>query len=165
MEIELKALSMTDALTGLYNRRGFMALAEQQLKQVERSKNGFLLLLADLDHLKEINDHLGHKIGDEAIVEAADVFREAFRKMDIIARMGGDEFAVLAPDAPREYAGVVEKRLHDQLAVHNARANRDFAIYLSAGMAYCDPEQPCSLDELISRADSLMYEQKRAKHL
>ena len=163
VERELKALSMTDTLTGLYNRRGFMTLAEQQLKQVERSENGFLLLFADLDHLKDINDNLGHKIGDEAIAEAAEVFREVFRKMDIIARMGGDEFAVLAPDVPREYSGFVARRLQDQLAVHNGRANRDYAIYLSAGMVYCDPAQPRSLDELLSKADSLMYEQKRAK--
>ena len=164
VERELKAISMTDTLTGLYNRRGFMALAEQQLRQTERSKNGFLLLFADLDHLKEINDNLGHKIGDEAIAEAADVFREVFRKMDIIARMGGDEFAVLAPDAPREYSYIVESRLHDQLAVHNSRAKRDYDISLSAGMVYCDPGRPCSLDELLSRADSLMYEQKRRKY-
>ena len=164
VERELKAISMTDTLTGLYNRRGFMTLAEQQLKQAERSKNGFLLLFADLDHLKEINDNLGHKIGDEAIAEAADLFREVFRKMDIIARMGGDEFAVLAPDAPREYSYIVERRLHDQLAVHNSRAKRDYVISLSAGMVYCDPGRPCSLDELLSRADSLMYEQKRRKY-
>ena len=64
-----------------------------------------------------------------------------------------------------EYAGLVEKRLHDQLALHSARPNRAFILSLSIGMAYCDSEHPCSLDDLLSRADSLMYEQKRTKHL
>jgi diguanylate cyclase (GGDEF)-like protein/PAS domain S-box-containing protein len=159
----IRALSITDQLTGLYNRRGFMALAEQQLRVAERTKNGLLLLYADMDGLKKINDKLGHKSGDEAIVEVANVLREVFRKMDIIARMGGDEFAVLAPEASLEYGDMIKNRLQNQLNIHNSLAGRDYTLSLSIGTVYHDPATPSSLDDLISRADSLMYEQKRRK--
>ena len=164
MEKELKALSITDALTGLYNRRGFIALAEQQFKQTARKKDGLTLVFADLDDLKQINDRFGHTAGDKALVEVAEVFQEVFRKMDIIGRVGGDEFAILAPETSLEYSDTINNRLQDQLAIHNARAGRNYNISVSVGMVYCDPEKPCSLDELMSRADSLMYEQK-AKRL
>ncbi len=84
--------------------------------------------------------------------------------MDIIGRVGGDEFAILAPETSREYSDTINNRLQNQLAVHNTRAGRNYNISVSVGMVYCDPEKPCSLDELMSRADSLMYEQK-AKRL
>jgi len=165
VEAELKALAITDALTGLYNRRGFIALAEQQLKQAARKKSGLTLLFADLDDLKSINDVLGHKVGDEAIIEVAEVFREVFRKMDIIGRIGGDEFAILAIETPPEYAETIENRLQACLDLHNSGVNRTFSISLSIGLAYYDPETPSSLDDLISRADSMMYEEKKKKHL
>ena len=98
MEEEILTLSITDQLTGLYNRRGFLSLAEQQLKLSDRNKSGMLLFFADLDLLKWINDTLGHEEGDKALIEAANVFKETFRTSDIIARLGGDEFAVLAID-------------------------------------------------------------------
>ena len=83
--------------------------------------------------------------------------------MDIIARMGGDEFAVLAPEVSLEYAGMIKHRLQDQLDAHNARPGRGYNLSLSIGMVYHDPSTSISLDELISRADTLMYEQKRRK--
>ncbi len=159
----IRTLAITDQLTGLYNRRGLLTLAEQQLNMAERTGKGLILLFADLDGMKHINDTLGHQTGDEALMEAAQVLQEAFRKVDIIARIGGDEFAVLMPEASREYSAGVEKRLRDRMALHNARAGRSFSISMSIGMAYCDSGQPCSLDELLSRADVLMYEQKNAK--
>ena len=160
MERELKALSITDTLTGLYNRRGFIALAEQQFRQTTRKKKSLTLVFADLDDLKQINDHFGHAAGDKALVEVAEVFQEVFRKMDIIGRVGGDEFAILAPETSREYSDTINKRLQNQFAVHNTRAGRNYNISVSVGMVFCDPEKPCSLDELMSRADSSMYEQK-----
>jgi diguanylate cyclase (GGDEF)-like protein/PAS domain S-box-containing protein len=162
-EERVRTLSITDQLTALYNRRGFMTLAEQQLRVSERTRKGIVLLFADVDDLKQINDNLGHKSGDEAIIEAANVLKEVFRKMDIIARMGGDEFAVLATEASLEFSEMIRNRLQDQLVIHNSRAGRDYDLSLSIGMIYHDPSTPCSLDELISRADSLMYEQKRRK--
>ncbi len=141
-----------------------MTLAEQQIKMAARKGHSLLLLFADLNELELINDTLGHQAGDAAIVEAAQVLGKVFRKMDIIARIGGDEFAVLAPETSTEYSCFVEKRLRDQLAVHNALAGRAYTLSISIGMAYYDPEEPCSLDDMLSRADSRMYEQKRRKN-
>lgn len=163
-EENIRILSITDQLTGIYNRRGFLTLAEQQIKVAERNKEGLLLLFADLDDMKRINDTRGHKKGDEALIEAADIFKEVFRGSDIIARIGGDEFAVLALGASKEYPDVLGQRLQHCIDLHNARGKkRGYEISMSVGMTYHDPEKPCTIDELMSRADDLMYEQKKIK--
>lgn len=95
-EEELYALSFRDELTGLYNRRGFITLARQQLKIASRMNKGMLLLFADFDELKRINDIFGHKAGDRALLGVSDILKGIFRESDIIARIGGDEFVVLA---------------------------------------------------------------------
>jgi two-component system, cell cycle response regulator len=164
MAAEIISLSITDHLTGLYNRRGFMTLADQQIKLVERTKKGSLLLLfADLDKMKSINDSLGHKKGDKALIEVASILKEVFRESDIIARIGGDEFAVLGIADQKSDVGAFQKRLQEQIDIHNARDNRDYQISLSVGIACSDPENRYSIDEMMSRADALMYEQKRSK--
>jgi diguanylate cyclase (GGDEF)-like protein len=165
MEEEIFTLSITDHLTGLYNRRGFMTLADQQLKINKRTKKGLLLLFADLDNTKSINDDLGHEKGDKAIAEVAVILKEVFRKSDIVARMGGDEFAALGIESTKQDFSILENRLQHQIDIHNSIEDKDYRISLSIGMAYSDPEKPSSIDELISRADALMYEQKRGKRL
>jgi two-component system cell cycle response regulator len=165
MEAEIISLSITDYLTGLYNRRGFMTLAEQQIKMVGRTdkKSLLLLLFADLDKMKSINDNLGHKKGDNALMEVASILKKVFRESDIIARIGGDEFAVLGFVAQKSDIVALESRLQEQIDIHNAYENRDYTISLSVGIACGDPENRYSIDELMSRADQLMYEQKRRK--
>ncbi len=163
MEEEILSLSLTDPLTGLYNRRGFLNLAEQQLKIAKRTKIGLLLLFADINGMKWINDNLGHKKGDEALVEAADVLKKVFREADIVARVGGDEFSVLALGIKMEDSRIIEDRLQHQIGLNNSRENRAYALSISVGMAYNDPESPSTIDELMSHADALMYEQKKRK--
>ena len=163
MEEAIKDLSITDHLTGIHNRRGFMTLADSQLKIQERTKGGLLLLFADFDNLKWINDNLGHEKGDKALVEVASIFKEVFRKSDIIARVGGDEFAVLGIGASSKDFDIFESQLQNYIDIYNAIGNRDYKLSVSVGMAYNDPENTCSLDELMSRADAFMYEQKRSK--
>ena len=163
MAAEIISLSITDHLTGLYNRRGFITLADQQIKIAERAKKGSLLLFADLDKMKSINDNLGHKKGDKALIEVASILKEVFRESDIIARIGGDEFAVLGMAVQESDVDAFQKRLQEQIDIHNARDNRDYQISLSVGAACSDPENRYSIDELMSRADTLMYEQKRNK--
>ena len=165
MEDKLRLLSVTDELTGLYNRRGFITLAEQQLNIAERSKDRLFLLFADVDGMKWINDHLGHKKGDEALIEAADVFKKVFRKADIIARIGGDEFAILAISISQEDTEVLRERLQHQVHQKNRRKNRDYNLSISIGISFKEPESSISLDELMSRADTLMYEHKKGKNL
>jgi len=162
-EEDIRIMSITDQLTGIYNRRGFLTLAEQQLKVAERNKEGLVLLFADLDDMKTINDTMGHKKGDEALIDAASILKKAFRGSDIIARIGGDEFAVLALGASKEYPETLEQRLQHCIDLHNARKNKEYTISMSIGLAYYDPEMPSSIDELMSRADELMYRQKKIK--
>ena len=95
-EEALLALSLTDELTGLYNRRRFFVLTEQCLKVAVRTKKRSLLLFIDMDDLKWINDHYGHNEGDQALIDLANILKKTFRESDIIARIGGDEFVVLS---------------------------------------------------------------------
>jgi len=162
-EEEISFISVTDQLTGLYNRRGFITLAEQQLRFSDRGKRDMLLFFADLDGMKWINDTLGHEEGDRALHDVAVILKETFRASDIIARIGGDEFAILAIDTTGIYPEVMMTRLQNQIDVHNHEDNRRYKISISMGAAYYDPENPCSLDDLMSRADAVMYEQKRRK--
>ena len=163
MEEEIHSLSMTDPLTVLNNRRGFLTLSEQQLKFSDRHQRQMLLFFADLDGLKRINDTLGHEEGDRALIDVAAILKETFRSSDIIARVGGDEFAILAVDATEISPEIIMVRLQNQVDAHNKEGNRRYKISISMGSSYYNPDNPCSLDELMSCADTLMYEEKRRK--
>lgn len=162
-EEELRALTLVDDLTGLYNRRGFITLAQQQLKIARRMSRDMLLLFADVDGLKGINDTLGHHEGDIALIETARILKETFREPDIIARIGGDEFAVLVIEASRAGAGSLARRFKENLKSYNDAANRRYVLSLSIGVASYNPEKPCLINELLERADKLMYQEKRRK--
>jgi diguanylate cyclase (GGDEF)-like protein/PAS domain S-box-containing protein len=163
LEEEIRALSITDQMTGLHNRRGFLTLAEQQLKISNRTKNALLLIFIDLDGMKWINDTLGHQKGDEALVEVANILKKSFRKSDIIARVGGDEFAVLALGAAMECRDIIQNRVDQYVGIVNSRKNRDYRISMSMGVVRYDPDNPRPLDELMTSADALMYDQKKRK--
>jgi diguanylate cyclase (GGDEF)-like protein/PAS domain S-box-containing protein len=161
MTEKLTTLSITDELTSLYNRRGFFTLGEHLLKMADRSKKVMFILYADLDGLKEINDTLGHQEGDRALAEVAELLRETYRKSDVIARIGGDEFVVIPVGFAGDNVEAICNRLKKNIEIRNAGADRKYGLSVSIGIAYYDPEHPCSLDELLIRADTLMYEQKR----
>jgi len=163
MEEELRSLSLIDALTGLYNRRGFETLAKQQIKTAERMKKGLFLIFGDLDDLKKINDTYGHKAGDTALVETAKLLREAFRESDIIARIGGDEFVILGIESYRIKNNIFLQRLNKQFATFNEHEARSFLLSISLGIAEYDPDNPCSYEELLCRADAGMYDVKKRK--
>ena len=159
--VELRKLSLSDDLTGLLNRRGFMRVAKHQLKVANRSKREMLLLYMDFDHLKQINDALSHRDGDRALIEVANLLKQTFRESDIIARIGGDEFVVLTIEAGKDSEEVLRHRLQEELDTHNAKGQQPFKLSISVGAAHYDPERPCSIEELLHRADTSMYEQKR----
>lgn len=163
MEEDLRALSLSDDLTGLYNRRGFLTLANQQVKIASRIKKGLSLISADLDNLKTINDTFGHNEGDLALVEIADILRESFRESDIIARIGGDEFVVLLIENTAGDSEMLTSRLQKNLELHNTRRTRPYKLSLSFGVSYCGPEDACSIQNMMSSADKLMYERKKEK--
>lgn len=162
-EEELRALSYIDELTGVYNRRGFFSLAREQLKIAERMKRDILLLFADFDNLKEINDTYGHTEGDKALIEVAEILRKTSRGSDIIGRIGGDEFAVLAVGASPDSTDVILDRLRKNLEAHNANTHRPFKLSLTVGTAHFHPETPSTIEELMAEADLLMLERKRIK--
>ena len=163
MEEKLHVLSITDELTHLYNRRGFFTMAEQQIKIAKRMQRGMLLFSADLDHLKMINDTYGHTEGDLALRETADILRETFRESDILARIGGDEFVILQLEDIKLNAEQVAGRLQRHFDEHNAERNKPYTPSLSIGITYYNPAEPSSLEELLARADKLMYDQKRSR--
>ena len=160
LQAELGNLALTDELTGLYNRRGFMALAERQLKLGRRSGRGMLLFMMDVDHLKQINDSFGHLEGDSALKRTADILEETFRGSDVVARLGGDEFAVLAIEAAGHCEATIKARLFELLKSISAEQTR-YAISLSLGVARFDPNSRTSIADLMMKADQAMYEQKR----
>lgn len=164
MEEQLRKLSLTDELTGLYNRRGFMTLAAQQLKIATRLKRELLLISADLDDLKIINDTMGHQEGDLVLVDTSTILLETFRSSDIIARIGGDEFVALQMKNPEDPLTITTDRLQETLAKHNNASPKSYKISLSLGTVVFSPGQPRSLEELLAEADAKMYEQKKSKN-
>jgi diguanylate cyclase (GGDEF)-like protein/PAS domain S-box-containing protein len=157
-----RELAITDDLTGLLNRRGFFALAEHQCRVATRSNKIIALLYLDLDGLKIINDELGHEAGDQALVDTANIFKATFRSSDIIARMGGDEFAVLLTDLPNPNdENTIIKHLLDNLTKHNESGRRNYELGISIGIAFYSPEDSCSVGKLLNQADKSMYKNKK----
>ena len=161
MERELRSLALTDDLTGLFNRRAFYAMAAQQIKVMRRKGQGLLLFFADVDYLKFINDTYGHREGDFALVRAADALERTFRTSDIVGRLSGDEFAVLALEASYENEETILGRLEESLQKECAEETR-YKLSLSVGVVRFDPKHSESLGDLMAKADRAMYEQKNA---
>ncbi len=166
LEDQMRTASITDELTGLLNRRGFLVFAEKQRNIANRNKKNFSLLYLDLDEMKRINDEFGHREGDKALVDVATVLKKTFRASDIIARIGGDEFAVLITEPPSStIEKTVAEHIQDNLRIHNEQTEKGYRLSLSMGMVHYDAEQPCSVEALLDRADALMYEHKRQRGL
>ena len=162
-EEQLRTLSLTDELTGLLNRRGLLTMGEHQLKVARRTRRRLLVIYADLDNMKRINDKFGHMEGDAALIEAADVLREVFRESDIIGRIGGDEFVILAVDSDGVPPEALINRVHQRCILANLRRAHPYVLAMSAGSTEFDPDEPVSLEELISGADRIMYTQKQSR--
>jgi diguanylate cyclase (GGDEF)-like protein len=164
VEEQLRQLSLTDDLTGLYNRRGFLALAEQLTRVAIRGKKPMMVISVDLDGLKGINDTFGHKEGDAAIAETSQILRESFRNADLLARIGGDEFAILLTGGQAEFdSEKLDGRLQEIVEKHNNTNARQYKISVSAGFAYFDAAGTDTVEGWLHRADTMMYERKRQK--
>lgn len=162
-ETKLHNLSMTDELTGLYNRRGFLLLSEQQQKNLRRTKNPFSLIFADMDGLKQINDAYGHQEGSEAIRRIAEILKESFRETDIIARLGGDEFTIFVLHTAACSINVPLVRLQENLRRYDAQKSHEYSLSVSLGTVCVEPEDDSTIEELMVKADRAMYENKRLK--
>jgi diguanylate cyclase (GGDEF)-like protein len=160
---QLQDWSHKDELTGLHNRRGFLALAEQNIRLARRQQQPFLLIFMDLDDLKTINDTLGHSEGNRALIEAADVLRGSLRQSDILARFGGDEFGAFCLCSGDQDGAVVRARIATALAELNRTPDRAYALHFSIGVLRCSPQEDAAIETLLERADQLMYQDKKNK--
>ncbi|MFC6646546.1 GGDEF domain-containing protein [Granulicella cerasi] len=160
----LREMVFTDQLTGLYNRRGFMAFAQAHWVKAQKLRTPLLLIYIDLDLFKQINDTHGHKMGDEALKRVGELLMSSFRKSDVIGRMGGDEFAAVALDGSPELAAELCDRIRSEVEATNAKHRYPFELSLSLGSVVCDPaKQGGSIEDLLAQADEIMYEQKRQR--
>jgi len=156
----MRALALTDVLTGLNNRRGFYVQAEHLFRLARRKHAGCAVIYADIDGLKLVNDQLGHAAGDQLIRDAAAVLRESLRESDVLARFGGDEFVAFALDDA--HPRVILARLRDNLRAFNLMQDRTYRLAVSAGVVRCDPDSGTALVDYVQSADREMYLHKQS---
>lgn len=160
---DLQSLALTDTLTGLYNRRGFVTVAEEQFKLARRTGHSISLAFVDLDDMKRINDELGHDYGDQALIATARILKSTFRASDTIARLGGDEFIVLLVAAGRSVSTRIRRRLLHALAKHN-QSQDAVPLSFSIGFAHYEPlsSKHATLEDVMTEADQAMYAEKQS---
>jgi diguanylate cyclase (GGDEF)-like protein/PAS domain S-box-containing protein len=162
-EAAIQALSVVDELTGLYNRRGFLAFSEQHLSSIQRTNKSLMVVYADLDGLKQINDSFGHMEGDRALTKTAELLVETFRSSDVLGRLGGDEFTVFAAVEPDGGVEGALARLNRKFAAFNATKTAPYKLSISVGLAIMNPDEAETIEQLMARADKAMYENKRKR--
>jgi len=160
---ELEQMSLTDDLTGLYNRRGFKILSERMLKLARRLQSRMFILFADMDGLKAINDSLGYLEGDKAIRTMASFFKSAFREADLVARMGGDEFAVMGLINENFIPHRLIDRMNEFIHSFNEKGESKFKLALSMGIENVPYDSPAPIEEPLNSADTKMREEKQKK--
>jgi diguanylate cyclase (GGDEF)-like protein len=161
---EISALSLTDELTGLHNRRAFMTMADQRLQLLERSGSTCVLVFADVDGLKAANDTIGHEAGDRLLVDAARTLQAAFRRTDLVARIGGDEFVVLADGASEADVQMVLGKLQEAIDLRNGKTEAGAPrLSISLGALSFSAGTSTRLLDLIAEADARMLAQKNTR--
>lgn len=163
MEEEMEKLAHFDSLTGACNRGYGLSLLERELKFARRRKTPFLLSYIDIDDFKNINDTFGHGEGDQALKKVVKLLESTLRDIDIICRMGGDEFLLIFPDSSSKDLSIIKERFNKNLIKLNQTINKPYKIGFSMGISCYDPDNPQSMDELIRIADNRMYEDKKKK--
>lgn len=163
LEEGLRQLSFTDELTRLYNRRGFFALAEQRRQVALRVGMEFLIFFADLDNLKTINDHYGHHAGDIALGAIAEALSRAFTSEDIVARIGGDEFAAISFAQPDRVEAIC-REIEREVGRFNEEHKLPVALTLSMGIAHFSLQESESIEALLEKADMALYSMKQLHH-
>lgn len=161
LEKELKKLARIDSLTGCYSRGYGLELLDRQIKLSHRSKSPLLLAFLDIDRFKAINDNFGHDEGDKVLKEVAELFKSTIREVDIICRMGGDEFLLIFPDSSLKEVDLIRNRLEKKLSSLNRTIKKNYQIKFSMGFSEYLSDKPKTLDELINIADQRMYEEKK----
>jgi diguanylate cyclase (GGDEF)-like protein/PAS domain S-box-containing protein len=160
---KLESQSLSDHLTGLYNRRGFFSFGLQQMKIAKRLKEDNYLVFLDIDNLKEVNDACGHAVGDLLLQGVAAILRNTLRESDVIGRIGGDEFAVLAMRSKGVGERSLISRIEDGVGAFRIKGYARLRLSVSMGSVSIDPQKYQQLDDFLAHADFLMYRQKRQK--
>ncbi len=159
----LQYISAKDELTGLYNLHTFMSMTEQQIKSADREKKDMLVIYAGVDGMQEVNDDHGQEAGDRMLVDVADILRRTFREADVFARTGGDEFVISTLVASRKGKELIMQRLNKNILEYNAREDVEVQLSMSFGTSFYSPDEPQSIDEVLSAADDKMHEHKKSK--
>jgi diguanylate cyclase (GGDEF)-like protein len=162
VEEEIYRLSVTDVMTGLLNRRGFYLHAERSMKMALRNSSPSVVIFADINGLKAVNDTYGHEAGDRLIKDAAQILLQSFRDSDIIARLGGDEFAAFAVESAQPDA--ILARIQQHIESYNAGQSLPYELSFSTGIVQCDPSSDLVLSDYLVLADQQMYEKKKKGH-
>ena len=161
LEEQLRKLALTDGLTNIWNRRHFMYLAGHELERTRRYGGSLAIMMIDLDHFKVVNDTYGHEVGDRALKKVAEVVRTVLRKVDIFARIGGEEFVIALPETGLPQAVHVAERLRENLAgTAIANGAPSLRITISIGITVTG-ESPPELTALLKQADTALYKAKR----
>ncbi len=159
MNIELAELATTDALTGVHNRRHFMARATEELKRCRRHRHNFGMLILDADHFKRINDTLGHPQGDKVLVAIAQTLRKALRETDLVARFGGEEFVCGLPETPLEHTVFVAERLRASIEALQIDG-MDRPVTVSIGVCAYPVANTDDVTEMLKLVDGALYHAK-----
>ena len=162
-ELAAVQLAVLDELTGISNRRGFMTLVGHAIRMCVRQTMSACLVFFDLDKFKLINDTHGHIEGDRALATFANILTDTLRESDLVARIGGDEFAALLLDTPQSSAVDVIARLQKRIDEYNHKSTRDYKLDFSFGVVDFDPDCHLNVEALLADGDSLMYECKQKK--
>lgn len=160
----LDEIAKTDELTGLNNRRGFLGYTKNAILNKKNFGKQALIVYADMDNLKTINDKYGHDEGDFALREIAQILREAFRDTDVIGRYGGDEFVVFAMVGVADYENIVKRRIEEVTLRHNENCGKPYPIEMSTGICQFECTSETNLYDKLDFADERLYEEKRRKH-
>jgi len=163
LEAKLKNFANFDSLTGSCSRRYGLDILDRQIKLAQRRKGSILLAYIDIDNLKDINDTFGHEEGDKVLKGVVKLLKSTLREIDIICRMGGDEFLLIFPDSSLQDSSLIKKRINENLTKLNHSLKKPYKIELSVGLSCYDPANPQPMDELIRIADKKMYEDKKDK--
>jgi diguanylate cyclase (GGDEF)-like protein/PAS domain S-box-containing protein len=160
---KLESLSQSDHLTGLNNRRGFFSFGLQQMKIAKRLKKDNYLVFLDIDNLKEVNDTYGHAVGDLLLQGVAAILKTTLRESDVVGRIGGDEFAVLAMRSKGLGERSLLARIEESVQAFRVKDFPRLRLSVSMGLVRVDPQKYQQLDDFLAHADFLMYQEKRKK--
>jgi diguanylate cyclase (GGDEF)-like protein len=161
LQERLKEQALRDPLTGVYNRRYFNQVIEQEIPRSKRYDHPIGFLMIDVNHFKEINDRYGHQVGDEVLQEVAKLLEGQVRGSDVVVRYGGDEFLLLLIETNGETKSVKQRILEEVARQNETNPVFDFPVTFSIGIAHWKPDGPRTVSEVLNKADMLMYEEKR----